>query len=166
MSTRIKITLADDLAARLEELAAASGQPVARVAGEIVRDTLRNPATARHGSGSTPADELTIARAPWLEPYGGDREWRQFTWGSILALYGRYPQELKWLKHGWWTDDSQVETLCAFARWRQTLDDEGRDPREELDFQLNIIELGRRLREAGGGVTKEWTPGAPPDEWC
>jgi hypothetical protein len=84
---------------------------------------------------------------------------------TIIALYGRYPDELKGLKQGWWTDDSQVETLCALAYWRQTLDDGGRDPRDELDFQLNIVEFGRRLKEAGGGVTKEWKPGAAPDEW-
>ena len=165
MSTRIKITLADDMAARLDELAAAAGQPIARVAGQLVRDGLRNPAPAGHGGGSPPADELTSARAPWLEPYGGNREWRQFTWGSILALSGRYPDELKWLKDGWWTDESLVETLCAFTLWRQMLDDGGRDPREELEFQLNIVEFGRRLRQASGGVTKEWTPGAPPAEW-
>jgi hypothetical protein len=45
------------------------------------------------------------------------------------------------------------------------LDDAGRDRREELDFQLNIVEFGRRLKQAGSGVTKEWTPGAGPDEW-
>ena len=49
-------------------------------------------------------------------------------WGSILALCGRYPDELKGLKQGWWTDESQVETLCALAHWRQMLDDGGRDP--------------------------------------
>lgn len=36
-----------------------------------------------------------------LEPYGGDREWRQLTWGAIIALYGRYPDHLKGLKIGW-----------------------------------------------------------------
>jgi predicted transcriptional regulator len=40
MSSRIKITLSDDIGARLDELAAASGQPVARVAGQMVRDGL------------------------------------------------------------------------------------------------------------------------------
>jgi len=165
MSSRIKITLADDIAARLDELAAASRQPVARIAGQMVRDGLGTLAAVARGNGSAPAAELTITRAPWLEPYGGDREWRQFMWGSILALCGRYPDELKGLKQGWWTDESQVETLCALAHWRQMLDDGGRDPREELDFQLNVVEFGQRLKQAGGGVTKEWTPGAAPDEW-
>jgi hypothetical protein len=65
---RIKITPADDMAARLDELAAAAGQPVARVAGQMVRDRVVNPAAAAHGSRRTPADEPTTTRAPWLEP--------------------------------------------------------------------------------------------------
>jgi hypothetical protein len=91
MSTRIKITLADDMAARLDELAAAAGQPVARVAGQMVRDELVKPAAAAHGSRRTPADGPTIARAPWLEPYGGDREWRQFMWGQSSRCLGGIP---------------------------------------------------------------------------
>ncbi len=88
-------------------------------------------------------------------------------WGAIVALYGRYPDELKGLQQGWWEDTSQVETLCALVVWRETLDDHGSgDPREELDFQLNVAEFGRRLAQQGGGVTKAWTPGAPPDEWA
>jgi predicted transcriptional regulator len=76
MSSRIKITLPDEIAARLGELAAASGEPVSRVAGQMVRDGLAKLAAAARGSGTAPADELTITRAAWLEPYGGDREWR------------------------------------------------------------------------------------------
>jgi hypothetical protein len=86
-------------------------------------------------------------------------------WGAIVALYGRYPDELKGLQQGWWNDTSQVETLCALVVWRDSLDDAGGDPREELDFQLNVAEFGRRLSQQGGGVTKAWTPGAPPAEW-
>lgn len=67
MSSRIKITLSDGIAARLDDLAAASGQPVARVAGQMVRDGLGKLAAAARGNGSAPADELTITRAPWLE---------------------------------------------------------------------------------------------------
>ena len=68
MSTRIKITLADDIAARLNELAAAAGQPLARIAGRIVRDGLNNTAAGAPRNGSTPADEPTLTRAAWLEP--------------------------------------------------------------------------------------------------
>ena len=40
MSSRIKITLPDDAAARLDEMAAAAGEPLARVAGQMVRGGL------------------------------------------------------------------------------------------------------------------------------
>jgi hypothetical protein len=101
MSNRIKITLPDETAARLDEMAAASGEPVARVAGQMVRDALTKITAAARTNGTDPLDELPVARAPWLEPYGGDREWRQLTWGAIIALYGRYPEHLKGLKIGW-----------------------------------------------------------------
>jgi hypothetical protein len=72
MSSRIKITLPDEVAARLEEMAAVSGEPVARVAGQMVRNQLAKLATATRGSTSAPVDdELSTDRPPWLEPYGG-----------------------------------------------------------------------------------------------
>ena len=55
-----------------------------------------------------------------------------------------------------------VELLCALTHWRQMLDDGGTDPRQELDFQFSLIEFGRRLKEAGGGVTREWNPAQLP----
>jgi hypothetical protein len=162
MSSRIKITLPDQVAEQLDELAGAEGEPVARVTARLVRERLSRLASAdpRVLSIENPA------RPPWLEPYGGDRQWRRQMWGAIVALYGRYPDELKGLQQGWWSDTSQVETLCALVVWRDSLDDAGSDPREELDFQLNVAEFGRRLSKQGGGVTKAWTPGAPPDEWA
>jgi hypothetical protein len=163
MSSRIKITLPEQVAAQLDELAAAEGEPVARIAGGIVRARFANPTAG--GSGPRVLSFESPARPRWLEPYGGDREWRKRMWGSVVALYGRYPDELSGLQQGWWKDTSQVETLCALVVWRDTLDDTGSDPREELDFQLNVAEFGRRLSQQGGGVTKAWTPGAPPSEW-
>ncbi len=160
MSTRIKITLPEHLAEQLDELATAEGEPVARLTARLVRERLSQPA----GGGPRMWFE-SPARPLWLEPYGGDREWRRRMWGAIVALYGRYPDELKGLQQDWWSDTSQTETLCALVVWRDTLDDTGSDAREELDFQLNIAEFGRRLAQQGGGVTKQWTPGAPPDEW-
>ena len=105
-------------------------------------------------------------RAPWLEPYGGDPNWRQEMWGAIVALHGRYPRHLEALKDKWWTDDSQTETLCALAIWRAELDDTGQDPREELAFQNQLADYAQALRQQGGGVTKAWKPGAPPAEWA
>ena len=105
------------------------------------------------------------ARARWLEPYGGDADWRADMWGQIVALHGRYPKALAWLQEEWWTDEELLETLCALAVWRAEVDDAGVDSREELAFHLQLRELSQVLRQAGGGVTKAWKPGALPDEW-
>jgi hypothetical protein len=53
-------------------------------------------------------------RAPWLEPFMGDPEWRSQMWSSIVAFHGRYPRELEHLKDGWW-HDTAVETLSALV---------------------------------------------------
>jgi hypothetical protein len=111
MSNRIKITLPEQITEQLEELAAAEGEPVARVTARLVRERLSRP---------TAGDPRVLsiqspARPPWLEPYGGSREWRQRMWGAIVALHGRYPDELRGLKQGWWKDTAQVETLCALV---------------------------------------------------
>jgi hypothetical protein len=88
-------------------------------------------------------------------------------WRHLVALHGRYPKAkaLAGLQDGWWTESELLETLCALALWRAELDDAGIDSREELAFQLQLRELAHVLRQAGGGVTKAWRPGAPPDEW-
>lgn len=105
------------------------------------------------------------ARARWLEPYGGDADWRADMWGQVVALHGRYPKALGWLQEGWWNEEEQSEPLCALAVWRSELDDADGDVREELSFHLQLRELSEVLRRAGGGVTKAWKPDALPDEW-
>ena len=112
-----------------------------------------------------PNEDEPEQRAPWLEPYGGDREWRSWMWGGIVALHGRYPTALADLKDGWRESEAHVETLCAIVVWRQLIDDACRDPREELAFQVNLSDYGHTLRQEGGGVTRAWKPGAPPDGW-
>src|ERR1700761_558145 len=102
MSSRIKITLPDQIAERLDELAAAEGEPVARVTARMVREGAAKLAAA--GGDTRVMAVQSPARPPWLEPYGGSREWRQRMWGAIVALYGRYPDELKGLQQGWWKD--------------------------------------------------------------
>ena len=175
MSRRLKITLPDGLAAQLDELAANTGEPAARLAGQMVREGI----TEATASGQVRAPRVSSApaalealeneepdqRAPWLEPYGGDREWRSWMWGGIVALHGRYPTALASLKDGWWESEAHVETLCAMVVWRQLIDDACRDPREELAFQVNLSDYGHTLRQEGGGVTRAWKPGAPPDGW-
>jgi hypothetical protein len=49
--------------------------------------------------------------------------------------------------------------------WRAEVDDNGRDPREELAFQAQLADYSHMLRQEGGGVTKAWRPGAPPERW-
>ena len=175
MSRRLKITLSDALAVQLDELAANIGEPAARLAGQMVRHGIAEAAAS--GQVQPPrARPTTIAleppegeapdrRPPWLEPYGGDAEWRSWMWGGIVALHGRYPTMLAELKDGWWKSETHVETLCALVVWRQWLDDAGRDPREELAFQVQLSDYGLALRHEGGGVTRAWKPGAAPDEW-
>jgi hypothetical protein len=93
---------------------------------------------------------------------GGDPTWRQEMRGQIVALHGRYPRALANLKDDWWTDEQHTEMLCALATWRSELDDAGVDPRDELAFQTQLNNYTHTLQREGGGVTKTWTPGAPP----
>jgi hypothetical protein len=55
---------------------------------------------------------------PWLEPYGGSREWRGLTWGAIVGLHGRYPHVLSALKEGWWRNSSHLGTLSVIDAWQ------------------------------------------------
>ena len=168
MSHRMQIVLPDPAALQLRERAAAAGEPPSTLAGQMVRNGLA--LAARGGKVRPPraAPVLTndCGRAPWLEPYGGDPDWRQQMWGAIVALHGRYPRHLENLKDRWWTDEPHTETLCALATWRAEIDDTGQDPREELAFQAQLADYAHTLRQQGGGVTKVWRPGAPPAGWC
>jgi hypothetical protein len=170
MSQRRQIVLPDPVGLQLRELAASADTPPSTLAAQMVQAgvaqaakdgkvrPLRSVPVLVGGNGS--------GRAPWLEPYGGDPEWRQQTWGALLALHGRYPTQLAALKDKWWMDESQTETLCALAVWRAELDDTGQDPRDELAFQNQLADYAQALRQQGGGVTKAWKPGAPPVEWA
>jgi CopG-like RHH_1 or ribbon-helix-helix domain, RHH_5 len=80
MSRRLKITLPDGLAAQLDELAANTGEPVARLAGQMVRQGIAEaaPNEVRQPRGElapvlpdAPNEDEPGQRAPWLEPYGG-----------------------------------------------------------------------------------------------
>ena len=170
---RLKITLPQPVMEQLEDMAAVAGEPVARVAAQIVRQCVGTaaggapaPAPEARASSVAATGGTSSGHPPWLEPYGGDREWSNLMWGSILALHGRYPTALGHLKEGWWNDAAHVETLCALAVWRDWLDDSGRDPREKLAFQFQLYDFGRSLRQEGGSVTKAWKPGVAPPGWA
>ncbi len=171
MSRRIKMTLPDPLVAQLEALAEARGEPTSRVAAQLVCAEIEKRIGEQTGQAIVPFVETAVApdmdrRAPWIEPFYDQEEWRTQMWGSIVALYGRYPRALEHLKDGWWEDATHVETLCALVVWRDWIDQEADDPRHELAFQAQLADYGRGLRQEGGGVTRAWRPGAPPDEWA
>lgn len=73
-------------------------------------------------------------------------------WATSLEQYirARWPSEL-----------SGSERWYDSIPYGQT----GRDPREELAFQVQLSDYGLALRQEGGGVTRAWKPGAAPDEW-
>ena len=138
MSHRLQIVLPDPIHEQLLELAGGARQPPATLAGQMVRAAIGHAAESGHirAVKHTPvlARRSGSGRARWLEPYGGDADWRALMWGSILTLHARYPRRLKNLKDGWWDDEVHLEILCALATWRNELDDDGEDPREELAF--------------------------------
>lgn len=98
MSHRLQIVLPNPVAAHLQELAAGADEPPSTLAGQIVRNGVALAATDGKVRPLRPALVLVggkgSERAPWLEPYGGDSEWRQQMWGAIVALHGRYPVQL------------------------------------------------------------------------
>jgi hypothetical protein len=169
MSQRRQIVLPDPVDLQLCELAAGADTPPSTLAAHMVQAAVAQAAKDGKLRPLRPAPVLVARkgneRAPWLEPYGGDSKWRQQMWGAIVALHGRYPTQLNTLKDKWWTNESETETLCALAVWRAELDDTGQDPRDELAFQNQLADYSNVLRRQGGGVTKAWKPGAPPDEW-
>ena len=170
MSHKIQVVLPDPVSTQLHELAAGAGEPPSTLAGQLVRRGVALAAKDGKVRPLRPAPVLVGGnggvRPPWLEPYGGDSDWRKEMWGQIVALHGRYPRLLAALKDEWWNDEAHTETLCALAVWRSELDDAGMDPREELAFQDRLVDYAHVLRQEGGGVTKAWKPGAPPQEWA
>jgi hypothetical protein len=170
MSSRRQIVLPDPVDQQLCELANNADTPPGTLASQFVQAGVAQAAKDGKVRPLRQAPVLTGARGgerpPWLEPYGGDSQWRRQMWGAIVALHGRYPEQLETLKDKWWTSESTVETLCALAVWRAELDDGGQDPREELAFQTQLADYAQVLRQQGGGVTKAWKPGAAPPEWA
>lgn len=166
MSRTIKVVLTDPAMTTLEDLATSADTRTATLAAQLLQHAIAQAGE----NGRTPPPSRVLAapridRAPWLEPYGGDPDWRQNTWGAIVALHGRYPRHLAHLKDQWWTDDAHTETLTALATWRQELDDTANDPRQELAFHNQLNDYAQRLNQQGGSVTKTWKPAALPPDW-
>jgi hypothetical protein len=169
-SHKYQVVLPRPAATQLDELARNSGEKPSTLAAQLLRHGL---AQAAKDGKLRPLPQAPVIvgvgasgeRAAWLEPWGGDGDWRAEMWGQIVALHGRYPRALAPLKEQWWTDAQHTDTLCALACWRAQIDESSVDPREELSFQAQLIEFSHLLRQEGGGVAKAWKPGAPPDEW-
>lgn len=170
MSQRWQIVLPDPVSQQLRELSAGADTPPSTLAAQFVQDAVAQAAkdgTVRSLRGAPPVGRPRGGeRAPWLEPYGGDLDWRRQMWGAIVALHGRYPAQLEALKDKWWTDEFTTETLCALAVWRAELDESGQDPRDELAFKNQLVDYSHVLRQEGAGATKQWRPGATPSEWA
>jgi hypothetical protein len=169
MSRKFSIVLPDPVDQQLRELAAATDQPFATLASQMVQREVTTAAKAGQVRPLRQAPALIIhkgnQRAPWLEPYGGDTTWRNTMWTAIVALHGRYPRHLQYLKDQWWTDDATTDALCALATWRQEIDDTSQDPRDELTFLHQLADFSNTLRQQGSGITEAWKPSAPPDDW-
>lgn len=170
MSRRFQIVLPDPVATQLVELAQAMGDPPSTLAAQMVRAEIDRAAhegmVRQLRRASNLVSRSGADRPQWLEPFGGGQGWRKEMWGEIVALHGRYPRHLEGLKEGWWQDAAHTEILCALAVWRAQIDDGAENPREELAFQAQLADYAAVLRQQGGGVTRAWKPGAPPDEWA
>jgi hypothetical protein len=165
MSRRLKITLPDPVCAQLEGIAADTGEPVSRLAAQLV---LRGVAYCPGDSQQTkpPSSGLQDRRRPrWLAPRGEDGGWRFEMWNAITALYNRYTLELSDLNDHWWESEALVETLCALVTWRRRIDESARDPQEELAFQASLADCARILRAEAASATRAWSPGPPPASW-
>jgi len=163
MSRRLKITLPDPICEQLSDMAASSGEPVSRLAAQIVRSRVVEAAEGH--TRCYRSRRLTAERPDWLEPLADGRAWRASMWEEIEALYLRYQHALSGLVDGWWADESCVEMLCAMATWRRAIDESGHDPTEELDFQARLLECSTALRRAADPDARSWIPGVSPHAW-
>lgn len=166
---RIQISIPTATIDQLRAIADSTGEPVARVGARLLMSGLtddRATSGARRQPKETDGGEPVETIAPWLEPFDDDERqlWRQRTWANAVALYGRYPTSLEHLPELWWRESELLENVCALAAWRLTIDCAGRDPREELAFHNQLAVFRDVLRRRGGGVTKQFKPGAPHDD--
>jgi hypothetical protein len=163
MTHRVMITLPDPLGEQLDKHAARTGQRTSTAAAQLVRDALNLLAATKTRAVSASRSPTSEQTAPWIEPSDETRApWRSETWMAILALCARYAKELARLENEWWQRPSRVETLAALAEWRNRLDHDGEDPRDELAFQARLAELQYALEYTPGTGANTFNPDAPP----
>ena len=88
MSQRRQIVLPDPVDLQLRELAAGADTPPSTLAAQMVQVGVALAAKDGKVRPLRPAPVLVggngSERAPWLEPYGGDADWRQQMWGAVV----------------------------------------------------------------------------------
>jgi hypothetical protein len=165
MSQRIQIVLTDPAAQQLRELSASIDTAHSTLAGQFVQKeiarAIKNGHVRPRRTAPVPADGHSNDRPPWLEPYGGDPARRQQMWGAIVALRGRYPEQLQSLKDKWWTDESTTESLAALTIWRAELDETRQDPRDEIAFQTQLSDYAQHLRQKAAAPARHGNPAQP-----
>lgn len=140
---RVAISLTVAERDELQQLAHAAGEPIATVAGRLVRAAL-----ADHGA------QLDTPPARRAGPPRGRRGKRAAapaaaSAGSLDALRARYPRELRHLPANLDADTYLAEQTAAFIAWRGRLDAAGTDadPREVLAFGYELDSFATRLQD-------------------
>ena len=140
---RVAISLGASERDELQRLAYEAGEPIATVAGRLVRAGL-----ADHGA------KLDIPPARRAGPPRGRRSKRgapaaDAPTGSLDALRARYPRELRHLLADLDGDAYLAEQTAAFITWRARLDLAGpdADPREALAFAYELDSFAHRLQD-------------------
>lgn len=163
--SRIHIHLPDPLMAKLEVQAERQGEPVGRIVAQVMRSALAGgplQAAMRLQRTNSPSD----SPPEWLPDYSRLGDWKAQIWGQLLALHERYPDELSELRDGWWRRASWIEQLSALAIWRNTIDDGGSDPREELAFHASLTDFARTIQaQPASAKQPRFEPGTPPEDW-
>ncbi len=170
MSQRVQVVPPDPAAAQLRELAAATDTSHSTLAAQLIQNEIARAIKNGHVRPLHSAPMLADSsgdRPPWLEPYGGDPQWRQQMWGAIVALRGRYPQQLEALKDKWWTDESTIETLAALTVWRAELDETRQDPprRARLPNSAQRTTPNTYDKKAAASP-RHGNPARAPPEWA
>lgn len=168
MSYRMKITLPDPIVVQFEDLAAQRGEPISRIALQMVSSEIAKRTGVSHEQtltlGGSALNLGPDRRAAWIEPFL-DLRWRVEMWGSIVALHARYPRALSTCRMA---GGETAPTWRRCARWlcgATGLTRAADDPRHELAFHAQLTGFSRELRQEGGSITSTWQPGASPEDW-
>lgn len=143
MSRRLKITLPDPVCQHLTELAQETGESLAGVTVRIVLSKIEDGGAKRRGR--------SLVRSAYRERclHPGHARSDGSTTAAVRRLCERYPETLSNLTEEWRANESQLETLLALAAWRSAIDEQGGDPREELEFHSSLFTCSQSL---GGDV--------------